>query len=148
MYICQPRMRTAYTLCSWYCQVSFIVYMDPTLLWLYKTLQTNEEIKDDDDKAMWAVAIAIIYTGAKESHPVCIQNHFPSQLYLCHPQLLPNPHINTQQVHFHCRNDCAYITTMGFDVETFELIPSAGCAQKSYKTPIPIEDVNTTGMSR
>ena len=72
-----------------------------------------------------------------------------SQLYLCRPQLLPNPHINTPwQALYHSRNDRAYITTMGFDVETFKLILSAGFTQKFYETPIPRDDVNTMGASR
>ena len=53
MYIYQPRMANAYTLHS---QCCFIIYMDPTLLWSYETLQTNKETEDDDDWAMQAVA--------------------------------------------------------------------------------------------
>ena len=37
---------------------------------------------------------------------------------------------------------------MGFDVATFKLILSAGFTQKFYETPIPRDDVNTTGVSR
>ena len=37
---------------------------------------------------------------------------------------------------------------MGFDVVTFELILSAGFAQKFYETPIPRDNVNTMGVSR
>ena len=42
--------------------------MDSTLVWSYETLQTNEdEAKDDHDRAMQAVAVALICAGAKES---------------------------------------------------------------------------------
>ena len=37
---------------------------------------------------------------------------------------------------------------MGFDMETFELILSAGFTQKFYETPILRDDVNTMGASR
>ena len=77
---------------------------------------------------MQAVAAALICTGAEESHLARIRNRLP---YLCCPQLLPDPHINTPwQALYRSRNDHAYITTMGFDVETFELILSTGFTQK------------------
>ena len=123
--------------------------MDSTLVWSYETSQTNEEVEDDHDQAMQAVAVALICAGAEESRLACIWNRLPSQLYLCRPQLLPNPHINTPWQALYCsRNDCAYITTMGFDVETFKLILSAGFTQKFYETPILRDDVNTMGASR
>ena len=127
-----------------------IVYIDSTLVWSYETLQTNEEeAEDDHDRTMQAVAAALICAGAEEFHLARIRNRLPSRLYLCHPQLLPNPRINTPwQALYRSRNDRAYITTMGFDVETFELILSAGFTQKFYETPIPKNDVNTTGASR
>ena len=124
--------------------------MDSTLVWSYETQQTNEEeVEDDHDRAMQAVAVTLIRAGAEESQLACIWNHLTSQLYLCRPQLLPNPHINTPwQALYHSRNDCTYITTMGFDVETFKLILSAGFTQKFYKTPIPRDNVNTMGVFR
>ena len=124
--------------------------MDPTFVWSYETSQTNEEeAEDDHDQAMQAVAATLICAGAKESRLARIQNCLPSRLYLCRPQLLPNPHINTPwQALYHSRNDRTYITTMGFDVATFKLILSAGFTQKFYETPILRDDINTTGVSR
>ena len=124
--------------------------MDSTLVWSYKTSQTSEEeVEDDHDWAMQAVAVALICAGAEESQLACIWNRLLSQLYLCRPQLLPNPHINTPWQALYCsRNDHTYTTTMAFDVETFKLILSAGFTQKFYKTPIPRDDVNTMGASR
>ena len=123
--------------------------MDSALVWSYETSHTNEEgAEDDHDQAMQAVAAALICAGAEEFHLVHIQNHLLSQLYLCHPQLLPNPHINTPwQALYHSRNDRAYITMMG-DVETFKLILSAGFTQKFYETSILRNNINTTGASR
>ena len=121
--------------------------MDPSFVWSYKTSQTNEA-EDDHDQVMQTVAAALICTGAKESCLACIGNCFPSQLYLCHPQLLPNPHVITHwQALYHSRNDHTYITMMRFDVETFELILSDGFTQKFYETPILRDNINTMGTS-
>ena len=102
---------------SSYTLLCFIVYMDPTFVWSYETSQTNEEeAKDDHNRAMQAVAATLICAGAKESHLAHIQNRLPSRLYLCCPQLLPNPHINTPwQALYRSRNNHTYITMMGFD---------------------------------
>ena len=102
---------------SSYALLCFIVYMDPTFVWSYEPSQTNEEeAEDDHDRAMQAVAATLICVGAEESRLARIQNRLPSRLYLCRPQLLPNPHINTPwQALYRSRNNRTYITMMGFD---------------------------------
>lgn len=124
--------------------------MDPTILWSHQISQTNEEdAEEDEEEIMRAAAAALICAGAEESRLARIRNRLPSRLYLCRPQLLPNPRINTPwQALYRSRSDRAYITTMGFDVDTFELILSEGFAQKFYETPIPRDDVDTTGATR
>lgn len=111
----------------------------------------NEEIEeeqDEQDRAM-EIAAAIICVGAEEARLARARNRLPSRLYLCRAELCPNPHINTPwQYLYRSRSDRAFITTMGFDVETFEGILSAGFAQKYYETPIPRDDVASTGSSR
>ncbi|KAI6104253.1 hypothetical protein F5141DRAFT_1007161 [Pisolithus sp. B1] len=68
------------------------------------------------------------------------------QLYLCHLQLLPNPHLNTPwQILFNSQNDWAFITTMGTDVESLDHILAAGFAIAWYGTPIPQHDVSASG---
>ena len=49
---------------------------------------------------------------------------------------------------YHSHNDCAFITTMGFDVGTLESILEAGFGQKYCKVPIPHDDVEDTGVPR
>jgi len=64
--------------------------------------------------------------------------------YLCRPQLQPDPRNNTPwQVLFNSRNDRAFITTMGFDVETFELCSGfghVGSALFHAVTQVPMEN--------
>ena len=49
---------------------------------------------------------------------------------------------------YHSRNDHAFITTMGFDVGTFESILAAGFGHKYYEIPISCDDVEDTGVPR
>ena len=42
-------------------------------MWSYETQQTNEEeVEDDHDRAMQAVAVTLICAGAEESQLACI----------------------------------------------------------------------------
>ncbi|KAJ7741852.1 hypothetical protein B0H16DRAFT_1278749, partial [Mycena metata] len=70
------------------------------------------------------------------------------RLYLCRPQLQRNPRGTTAwQVLYQTRNDCACITTMGFDVTTFDTILEAGFGQHWNNTPIPRPDASRTGKA-
>jgi hypothetical protein len=71
------------------------------------------------------------------------------RLYLTRPQLLPSPRIHTPwQLLRASRNDRTYITTMGFDVATFDLIVALGFKHSWYTTPIPRNDMAPVGSSR
>ncbi|KAF8799740.1 hypothetical protein BYT27DRAFT_7227722 [Phlegmacium glaucopus] len=60
--------------------------------------------------------------------------------------LQPNPQTDTAwQVLFNSQNDCAYITTMGFNVETFELIVQSGFGEHWYTQPIPHTNSSSHG---
>lgn len=68
--------------------------------------------------------------------------------YLCHPQLLPNSCIGTPwQALFQSLNDHAYITTMGFNVETFNYVVTSGFGSRWLSQPIPSQDSDTVGAS-
>jgi hypothetical protein len=61
-------------------------------------LQTQTEMQEDnaeDDWEMAASAAAVIWLGAEEARILRAERRQQSQLYLCRPQLLPNPRINT-----------------------------------------------------
>ncbi|KAG0702432.1 hypothetical protein DFH29DRAFT_758555, partial [Suillus ampliporus] len=67
----------------------------------------------------------------------------PRRLYLCRAQLLPNPRMSTPwQALFASQSDLAFITTMGFDVETFAFILTSGFAKHWCHTPIPRGDIS------
>ncbi|KAG2746075.1 hypothetical protein P692DRAFT_201868064 [Suillus brevipes Sb2] len=120
--------------------------MDHNLAIQHLLLNEDEaEHQFDDDEQARFLATAII-TGSEVSRQDCIDTRHPNCLYLCRPQLLPNPHINTPwQVLYNSQNDRAFITTMGVDVSTFSSLLTAGFAKDWYKTPIPRDDVSVHG---
>ncbi|KAJ7785054.1 hypothetical protein DFH07DRAFT_864357 [Mycena maculata] len=108
-----------------------------------------EEEEEDAEWEMGATAAAIIWVGAEEARKLHAERRKQSRLYLCRPQLLPNPRYNTPWQVLHASgSDCAFITTMGFDCQTFHGIIKAGFDSAWYSTPIPRNDVRTTGQPR
>lgn len=102
------------------------------------------DLFDDDDGAQ--VLAAALIAGIKISQQESIDTRNPHRLYLCRPQLLPNPRIDTPwQVLYRSQNDRAFITTMGIDVDTFASLLTSGFAQRWYETPVPRNDVNQGG---
>jgi hypothetical protein len=118
----------------------------------YFFLQTQSEMEEDNAEEDWeivATAAAIIWLGAEEARILCAECRQQSWLYLCRPQLLPNPRFDTPwQVLYTSCSDRAFITTMGFDVNTFTSIIDTGFDTAWYSTPIPRADVHTTGKPR
>jgi len=62
----------------------------------YVLIQQEEE--DDEDaheqelkQSAALAAVALMVIGGEESCRLCTEHRQPSQLYLCWPQLLPNP---------------------------------------------------------
>lgn len=110
----------------------------------------EEELEDDEeDRRAAAAAVIVMYVGAEEARQLRAERRHPSRLYLCRPQLLPNPRINTPWQHLYNSNsDRAYITTMGFDVATFNSIIVNGFGQLWDETPVPREDVEGTAAPR
>ncbi|KAG0695299.1 hypothetical protein DFH29DRAFT_1072537 [Suillus ampliporus] len=84
----------------------------------YQVLQNNIEMEviDEEESALIVVAVVL---------------------------LLPNPRMSTPwQALFASQNDRAFITTMGFEVETFAFILTSGFAKHWYHTPIPRDDIS------
>jgi hypothetical protein len=123
--------------------------MDPDT---YFYLQHMREIEDDDrndELQLAGLAAAILSLKAEEARQLRIQRRKPNRLYLCRPQLLPNPRVDTPwQVLVASCSDRAFITTMGFDVATFYAIIDAGFGLSWCSTPIPRGDVSTVGDPR
>jgi hypothetical protein len=67
--------------------------------------------------------------------------------YLTCSDLNPSPCIGTPWQLMHARgNDCAFITTMGINVATFEYILAQGFAEAWNSTPIPRNNVSLTSI--
>jgi hypothetical protein len=108
-----------------------------------------EEEEDDRDREMAAMAAGVIWLGAEEARRLRAERRKRTRLYLCRPQLLPNPRFDTPwRVLYSSKSDRAFITTMGFNVDTFHAIISAGFGSARYSIPIPRSDVSTTGNPR
>ena len=96
-------------------------------------MQETEECEADaiDEEFNTHLGAALLITGADVGRLLCNERRNPTRNYLCRPQLQPNPRTGTAwQVLFNSENDHAYITTMGFNVDTFELIIQAGFAER------------------
>ena len=104
-------------------------------------------IIDDNDETL-ALCLVIIHFGIVEAHRTCVRHRNVNQLYLHRQDLLPKPRIGTPwQVLYAARNDRAFITTMGFDVETFHhlLEGRGGFAEQWELSTIPCNDVAMIG---
>lgn len=125
--------------------------MDSDLALLYVQMQAdkNNELDDQERKRMALALLLILALGAEESRQLRIRQRHPSRLYLCRPQLLCDPRGNTpwQQLR-NSHSDRAYITTMGFNVETFEYILDQGFAHRWQTSTVPRTDTNTAGEAR
>ena len=106
-------------------------------------IQQEEEDEEGDleQELEQSAALALMVIGAEESRMLRAERRQPSRLYLCRPQLLPNPRKDTPwQVLYQSRSDRAFITTMGFDVDAFEHIIKSGFARMWYERPIDRSD--------
>ena len=118
-------------------------------------LKQQEEEDDEDaveqelEQSAALAAVALIVVGAEESRRLRAEHRQPRRLYLCRPQLLPNPRKDTPwQVLYKSRSDRAFITTMGLDVDAFEHIIKSGFAHMWYERPIDRSDTMTAGNPR
>ncbi|KAJ8503054.1 hypothetical protein ONZ45_g11200 [Pleurotus djamor] len=106
---------------------------------------------DDDELALIAAFVATIVAGALIAHSNRVRDRNPSRLYLCRPQLLPNPRVDTPwQRLYASQDDRAFITTMGVDVATFDLLLNGPghFAERWNAMPIPRADTSSSGIPR
>ena len=95
---------------------------------VHALIQQEEEDEEGDleqelEQSAALAAVALMVIGAEESRRLRAERRQPSRLYVCRPQLLPNPHKDTPwQVLYQSRSDRAFITTMGFDVDAFTYV--------------------------
>ncbi|CAK5282233.1 unnamed protein product [Mycena citricolor] len=74
----------------------------------------EEEMVRDNNKQMM-VALGLIGFGYAEA-----KQQKPNRLYMCWPQIPPNPYVNTPwKAMYASGSDRAFITTMGIDTDMF-----------------------------
>lgn len=107
-----------------------------------------DEVAGEDVDYLVATA-AVLATGAEAARLLRNERRLPSRNYLTRYDLPPNPHLGTAwQYLFGSQNDRAFITTMGFDVATFEFIISSGFGERWLSRPIPRRDAHMSGKPR
>ncbi|TFK35750.1 hypothetical protein BDQ12DRAFT_668371 [Crucibulum laeve] len=119
--------------------------MDEAFFLLNQAEQEEEEA-DDELQASTIATAAFIFIGAEEAHLICAEHCRHNCLYLVCSELLSNPQIGTPwQVLYASQSDCAFITTMGFNVITFDEILASGFAEQLLTESIPCIDTNFGG---
>ena len=94
-------------------------------------------------------AAALLITAAETARLFRNEKRHPSRNYLTRLDLPPNPRFGTAWTHlFDSQNDHVFITTMGFDVRTFNFIIDSGFGERWHHTPIPREDTRSLGNPR
>ncbi|KAG5649327.1 hypothetical protein H0H81_004598 [Sphagnurus paluster] len=111
-------------------------------------LNDLSDTEDDEMLILQAAVFLIVLVGIDEARQNQIRNRNQHRLYLRRRDLLPNPRAATPwQALWDGQNDRAFITTMGFDVQTFRyfLEGPGRFAEQWEETPIPRRDVSTQG---
>ncbi|CAA7266010.1 unnamed protein product [Cyclocybe aegerita] len=92
--------------------------------------QFTEQLEEEADEEYWemgAASLGVIVGGAEISRQLRNERRRETRQYLTRPELLENPRIATPWTSLYdSRSDRAYITTMGFDVATFDFILESG----------------------
>jgi hypothetical protein len=102
-----------------------------------------------EDMAPAAVAAAI-HAGTSQSREAANEHRHERRQYLTRPELVPCPRTALAWAHLYAsQSDRAFITTMGFDVDTFHYILIDGGFENMWNsTPIPRYDTSSTGEPR
>lgn len=115
---------------------------DDLLLLHNLAFQHQLEIGEEDEFLERARLItAILIVGSNEDHAWSVENRRPRRQYLGRMNLLPNPRRGTPWTRLYDnRDDRAFITTMGINTSTFNMILEAGFERLWYTQPIPRPD--------
>ena len=121
--------------------------MDNLVLQHYLQADSNDD--NDFEYTLTATIAGVLFCcieDARQKYAACRQFH---RAYLCRPQLLPNPRVDTPwQRLYASQNDRAFIVTMGVDVYTFHYILEGGFQYLWDTTPIPHNDTSLSGDPR
>jgi hypothetical protein len=102
-----------------------------------------------EDMAPAAIAVTV-HAGIRQSHEAANERRRERRQYLTRPELVPSPRTGSAWAHLYAsQSDRAFITTMGFDVDTFHYILINGDFENMWNsTPIPRHDTSSTGEPR
>ncbi|KAI0648375.1 hypothetical protein C8Q79DRAFT_1008705 [Trametes meyenii] len=115
----------------------------------YHTYDASDDSSEDELDNITLLAASVIVLGSEEARISRAENRQPSRRYLRRAQLLPNPRSNTPwQVLYESQDDRAFITTMGIDCATFNLILGSGFRGRWESWAIPRPDANPAGAPR
>jgi hypothetical protein len=115
----------------------------PPLPWIAAQVIALEE-----EQHLQQMAAAFVVLAVEEGHQRRAALRAETRQYLTRPELLPDPRHDTPwQRLYASKSDRAFITTMGFDVATFEYMLEP-FRQEWDSTAIPRTDTNTAGEPR
>jgi len=104
---------------------------------------------DDFEENVITTLLVIIVACGYQSRLLRAEGRQRHRLYLCRSELIPNPRVGSPwQVLYQSQSNRAFITTMGLDAATFQLILNAGFKYSWDFTPIPRTDTNLNGEPR
>ena len=114
--------------------------MDPLLMLAFD---------DDVEETIAIILLVIILACGYQSRLLRAEGRRRHRMYLFRPELVPNPRVGSPwQILYHSQSDRAFITTMGLDTTTFQLLLDTGFKILWDSTPIPRTDTNINGEPR
>jgi DDE superfamily endonuclease len=115
-------------------------------------LMAEEEELEEDLELRYRRALvfaAFVGHGILESRRIRRERYQSAAHYLTRPSLLPNPRAHTPwQALYALQDDKAFITTLGFNVQTFKLILSSAFSAGWDMVVIPRSDIASTAIPR
>ena len=121
------------------CHSSAVLYHSLLSLLSPLTMDLDNLFDNSSEEEDVLIAItALVILGAEQGQQQHQEQRMHHRLYLCQPQLLPDPHHSMPWQILHLsQNDHAFITTMGFNCATFEMILAGGFQRIWDRMPIP-----------
>lgn len=115
-----------------------------------RMLEEQEEEWEEDDLVEQATGLlGLMRIGAEEARKLRAERRLAHHMYFTCSDLLPNPQVDTPwQVLYNRKNDRAFITTMGLDVASFELILNSGFSDQWNHTPITRRNISQLATPR
>ncbi|KAF7763994.1 hypothetical protein Agabi119p4_8538 [Agaricus bisporus var. burnettii] len=106
------------------------------------------QMLEEEDELAVAAAGIVIYLD-EEVRRMRNARRARNRQYLLRADLLPNPRLDTPwQALYNHQNKRGFVTTMGLDPDTFQIILDSGFRDLWDSTPIPRSDTNSGGIPR